>query len=71
MTGGARAVPENRSTRELNKARRKRLIRGFIAIAIFAAMFLIFLLLLNFLTADKGAQKDFGMATEIRHAITV
>jgi hypothetical protein len=63
-------LPENRSTRELSKARRKRIIRGFIAIAIFAAMFLIFLLLLNFLTADKGAQKEFGTASEVRHAIT-
>jgi hypothetical protein len=42
------------------KRRRKRLLRGLIAIAIFAAMFLIFLMILNYLTSDKGAPKEIG-----------
>jgi hypothetical protein len=42
------------------KRRRKRLLRGLIAIAIFAAMFLIFLMILNYLTSDRGAPKEIG-----------
>jgi hypothetical protein len=59
--GGAKLSPvENRSNREISKARRRRIIRGAIAIAIFAAMFLIFLVLLNYLTSDRGPQREFG-----------
>jgi hypothetical protein len=42
------------------KRRRKRLLRGLIAVAIFAAMFLIFLMILSYLTSDKGAPKEIG-----------
>jgi hypothetical protein len=42
------------------KRRRKRILRGLIAIAIFAAMFLIFLMILSYLTSDKGAPKEIG-----------
>jgi hypothetical protein len=60
LLGSNRAVDANRSTHEINKSRRRRLLRSLIAIAIFAVMFLIFLILLNVLTADKGSQKDVG-----------
>jgi hypothetical protein len=46
--------------RDEAKRKRTRLLRGLIAIAIFAAMFLIFLMILNYLTADKGAPKEIG-----------
>jgi len=42
------------------KSKRKRLLRGLIAIAIFAAMFIIFLMILNYLTSEKGPPKEVG-----------
>jgi hypothetical protein len=51
---------ERRATHDEIKRSRRRLWRIIIAVAIFAGMFVIFLLILNFLTSDKGPAKDFG-----------
>jgi len=58
VEGAKHHTPTNRSNRELTKVRRRRLLRALIAIAIFAAMFVVFLILLKYLTADKASQKD-------------
>ncbi len=49
-------------TREELKSKRRRLLRGLIAIAIFAVMFVIFLMILKYLTTDTGPPKDYGAA---------
>jgi hypothetical protein len=52
---------DRRATHDEIKRSRRRLWRVIIAVAIFAGMFVIFLMILNFLTSDKGPAKDFGV----------
>jgi hypothetical protein len=68
VEGSKRSGRPQLDPRDEAKRRRKRLLRGLIAVAIFAVMFLIFLMILNYLTSDRGAPKEIG---EIQRLATI